>query len=43
VRDIKIKAEKIRFYEDHCIGCGLCVKTCPADALKPEKKPDDGL
>jgi Fe-S-cluster-containing hydrogenase component 2 len=25
---------------DRCIGCGLCVSTCPADALKLVRKPE---
>ena len=29
--------------EDRCIGCGLCVTTCPANALKLERKPDNKL
>ena len=27
---------KLRFHADTCIGCQLCVKDCPADALKVE-------
>jgi ferredoxin len=26
---------------DHCIGCGLCVTTCPTDSLKLARKPDE--
>jgi formate hydrogenlyase subunit 6/NADH:ubiquinone oxidoreductase subunit I len=32
---------KIKYYRDKCIGCRLCVKVCPADAvvfLENEKK-----
>ncbi len=25
---------------DRCIGCGLCVTTCPEDALRLERKPE---
>ena len=33
-----MKDEKIDFHAERCIGCGLCVTTCPAEALKLEKK-----
>jgi Fe-S-cluster-containing hydrogenase component 2 len=26
---------------DNCIGCGLCVSTCPEDAVKLEAKSDE--
>ncbi|MCX6798502.1 MAG: 4Fe-4S binding protein [Candidatus Diapherotrites archaeon] len=31
---------KIRYYRDKCIGCGLCTRVCPAEAvvLIPEEK-----
>lgn len=33
-----VKDKKIEFRPERCIGCGLCVTTCPAQALKLEKK-----
>jgi len=27
--------------EDRCIGCGLCISTCPSDAIELIKKEDD--
>ena len=38
-----MKKEKLEFHAEHCIGCGLCVTTCPAEALKLEKKPEEML
>lgn len=29
---------KIEFDPDKCIGCGLCVRDCPAEALQLNKK-----
>jgi Fe-S-cluster-containing hydrogenase component 2 len=28
---------------DRCIGCGLCVTTCPTDAIQLIQKPEDQL
>ena len=40
---IEIIEEKATINLDRCIGCGLCVTTCSAGALKLVKKPDDQL
>jgi len=32
---------EILFDPDKCIGCGLCVRNCPADALQMNKKSRD--
>ena len=33
----------MEFHAERCIGCGLCVTTCPDEALKLEKKPEERL
>ena len=32
--------EKTVFNKEYCVGCGLCVTTCPTDSLILERKPD---
>lgn len=27
----------LKFHPDRCVGCGLCVRACPADAIEIEK------
>jgi formate hydrogenlyase subunit 6/NADH:ubiquinone oxidoreductase subunit I len=31
---------KLKFYADKCIGCKLCMKDCPSDAIHIEKVGD---
>ncbi|MFA4991577.1 MAG: 4Fe-4S binding protein [Candidatus Omnitrophota bacterium] len=31
---------KIRFYPEKCVGCRLCVKDCPSDAIEIRKTGD---
>lgn len=38
-----MKDGKIEFHSERCIGCGLCVTTCPAEALRLIKKPEERL
>jgi electron transport complex protein RnfB len=33
--------DRVTHNSDRCIGCGLCVTTCPSDALKLVRKPDN--
>jgi len=28
-------------HPNHCVGCGICQKVCPNDAIKPVKNPDN--
>jgi Na+-translocating ferredoxin:NAD+ oxidoreductase subunit B len=28
---------------DRCIGCGLCISTCPASAIKLVRKPEPDI
>ena len=32
--------EKVLLDADRCIGCGLCVTTCPSGALMLKRKPE---
>ena len=34
---------RVAFNADRCIGCGLCVSTCPSGALSLERKPESKL
>ena len=31
--------DRVAYDADRCIGCGLCVSTCPSGALTLERKP----
>ena len=35
-----MKGEKAALKQERCIGCGLCVSTCPAEALMLVRKPE---
>ncbi len=37
---LKLEASEVRFDVDRCIGCGLCVSTCPTDSLSLVRKPE---
>ncbi len=39
----KEKEGELRFKQELCIGCGLCVSTCPGRALSLRKKNEDEL
>ncbi len=35
--------EKAKVNKDRCIGCGLCVTTCPSEAIELVLKPENNL
>jgi len=37
-----LDAGSVKLNKDRCIGCGLCVSTCPAGALRLTRKPNRG-
>jgi Fe-S-cluster-containing hydrogenase component 2 len=38
---IDIVEEKAVINLNRCIGCGLCISTCPSDAMRLVKKSED--
>jgi Fe-S-cluster-containing hydrogenase component 2 len=43
VNAIEEGEEAYMVIQKQCIGCGLCVSTCPADAIQLVKKPDEEI
>ena len=44
MKNMKANADdKVEYNSKGCMGCGLCVTTCPSKALILERKPDDQL
>jgi Fe-S-cluster-containing hydrogenase component 2 len=37
---IQMEEDHARVMSDRCIGCGLCVSTCPGEALSLKRKPE---
>jgi Fe-S-cluster-containing hydrogenase component 2 len=37
---LRLEDNKAVMNEDRCIGCGLCVSTCPTDSLSLTRKPE---
>ena len=35
-----MESDTITQNPDRCIGCGLCVSTCPTDSIRLVRKPD---
>jgi NAD-dependent dihydropyrimidine dehydrogenase PreA subunit len=40
---VEVTDDAAAVLRDRCIGCGLCVTTCPTKAIKLVKKPEDQL
>jgi electron transport complex protein RnfB len=38
-----VQDDRVMHDPDRCIGCGLCVSTCPSGALTLHRKPDTKL
>jgi len=43
VRAIEEGDAAYRVIQERCIGCGLCVSTCPGEAIRLVRKPDDKI
>jgi Fe-S-cluster-containing hydrogenase component 2 len=37
---LRLEGDTVRLDSDRCIGCGLCVSTCPTDSLSLVRKPE---
>ena len=37
---LRVENEKVIYDVDRCIGCGLCVSTCPTGSLTLIRKPE---
>ena len=38
---IRIEEDRTIILEEKCIGCGLCVSTCPTESISMKRKPAD--